>query len=84
MEKQMAEFCFYKKHNQVAVVSKSETSKAASLVGKGWKKMFEEVRAADAESALARLAEIRKEEIATERFVISGTAFSEFLIAFLK
>lgn len=45
---------------------------------------LQEVRAADAESALARLADIRKDEVTTERAFITGSVFSSLLTVILK
>lgn len=61
----MPEFCFFKKGQHIAALERSDAEKSAQLAGEGWEKQFEEVRAADAQSALARLADMRKEEIST-------------------
>ena len=80
----MPEFCFFKKGQHIAALEKSDAEKAAQLAGEGWEKQFEEVCAADAESALARLADMRKEEVTTERAFITGSVFSSLLTAILK
>ncbi len=80
----MPEFCFFKKGQHIAALARSDAEKAAQLAGDAWEKQFEEVRAADAESALARLADMRKEEVTTERAFITGSVFSSLLTAILK
>lgn len=80
----MPEFCFFKKGKHIAALERSDAEKSAQLTGDGWEKLFEEVRAADAESALARLADIRKEEVTTERAFVTGSVFSSLLTAILK
>ena len=80
----MHEFCFFKKGQHIAALERSDAEKTAQLTGDGWEKQFEEVHAADAESALARLADMRKEEVTTERAFITGSVFSSLLTAMLK
>jgi len=80
----MPEFCFFKKGQHIAALERSDTEKAAQLAGDGWEKQFEEVRAADTASALARLADMRKEEVTTERAFITGSVFNSLLTAIIK
>lgn len=80
----MPEFCFFKKGQHIAALERSDTEKSAQLTGDGWEKQFEEVRAADPESALARLADMRKEEVTVERAFLTGSVFSSLLTAILK
>lgn len=80
----MPDFCFFKKGKHITALESSDTEKSAQLGDDGWEKLFEEIRAADAESALIRLADIRKEEVTTERAFITGSAFSSILTAILK
>lgn len=80
----MPEFCFFKKGQHIAALERSDAEKAAQLAGDGWEKLFEEVRAADTESALTRLAEMRKEEVTTDRAFVTGSIFSTLLTAILK
>lgn len=80
----MPEFCFFKKGQHIAALERSDAEKAAQLAGDGWEKLFEEVRAADTENALTRLAEMRKEEVTTERAFVTGSVFSTLLTAILK
>lgn len=80
----MPEFCFFKKGQHIAALERSDAEKAAQLTGNGWEKEFDEVRAADPESTLARLADMRKEEVKTERAFITGSVFSSLLTAIFK
>ncbi|KHE03328.1 hypothetical protein G5574_00190 [Pantoea stewartii] len=80
----MPEFCFFKKGQHITALKSSDVERSANLVLDGWEKQFEEVRASDAESALARLADMRKEEVTTERVLITGSVFSNLLTAILK
>ena len=80
----MPEFCFFKKGQHIAALERSDTEKSAQLTGDGWEKQFEEVRAADPESALARLADMGKEEVTVERAFLTGSVFSSLLTAILK
>ena len=80
----MSEFCFYKKDNNIIAIESIDTERVTLLVKEGWEKLYEEVQAADAESALLRLADIRKEEDLTEHAFITGSVFSGLLSAILK
>ncbi|NDO83616.1 hypothetical protein CJP72_23545 [Citrobacter sp. NCU1] len=80
----MPEYCFYKKGNQVSALDSSDAEKSAQLARDGWEKLFEEVLATDAESALARLADMRKEEILTEHAFMTGSVFSGIVTAILR
>lgn len=80
----MPEYCFYLKSKKLAVLERDDTLKAAQLVDDGWEKIFEEVRASDPESALKRLADIREDEMTTERTFIAGSVFSDLFTAILK
>ncbi|WP_342755272.1 hypothetical protein AAGQ96_08525 [Pantoea sp. MBD-2R] len=80
----MPEFCFFKKGKHIAALERTDAEKSAQLADDGWEKQFEEVRAVDAESALARLADVRKEEVTTERAFVTGSVFSSLLMAILK
>lgn len=58
----MAEFIFFQKGKQIAALDKSDLQGAKMLVEQGYKKQFEEVTAPDGQQALARFADIKKEE----------------------
>lgn len=78
------EFYFFKKGQHIAALERSDAEKSAQLVGEGWEKQFKEIRAADAENALSRLADMRKEEVTTEHAFITRSVFSSLLTAILK
>lgn len=80
----MPAFCFFKKGKQIAALERTDAEKSAQLADDGWEKQLEEVRAADAESALARLVDMRKEEATTERAFVMGSVFSSLLTAIIK
>lgn len=80
----MPEYCFFKKRNQVAALERADAEKSAQLVRDGWAKLFEEVHATDAESALARLADMRKEEMTTGHAFITGSVFNSIVTAIFK
>jgi len=83
-EHTMPEFCFFKNGKHITALEISDAEKSLQLTGEGWEKKFEEVRAADAESALTRLADIRKDEVTTEHAFVMGPLFSSLLTAILK
>lgn len=80
----MSAFCFFKKGKHIAALERTDAEKSAQLADDGWEKQFEEVRAADAESALARLVDMQKEEVTTERAFVMGSVFSGLLTAMIK
>lgn len=63
---------FLKKGKHIAALERSDAEKATQLTEDGWEKQVEEVRAADAENVIARLAEMRKEDASTERALVTG------------
>lgn len=72
----MPEFIFFKKGNKTTALEKSDAPGAALLLEQGYEKQFEEVLAADSQRALARLADIKKEEVLTERAFMTWPAFA--------
>lgn len=80
----MPEFCFYKRGAHITALESSNVEKSTHLIKEGWEKLFEEVSAADEESALARLADMLKEETNTEQGFVTGTAFGSFITNILK
>ena len=80
----MPEYCFFKRGAQIAAQERTDAEKTAQLARDGWEKLFEEVHATDAKSALARLADMRKEEITTEHAFTTGSVFSSIVTAILK
>ncbi len=58
----MPEFVFFRKGPQILAIEKSNQEAASKCIEQGYKKQFEEIIAADSQRALARLADIKKEE----------------------
>jgi len=84
LEDLMSEYYFFKKGKQIIAVDSMDIEKKGLLAEDGWEKLFEEVRASDAEEALSRLSDMRKEEEMIEHSFIVGSAFSGLLRAILK
>lgn len=80
----MSEFYFLKKNNEIIAIKSTDKEKISLLTADRWEKLLEEVQASDAEGALSRLADIRKEEDITEHAFITGSVFSGLLGAILK
>lgn len=79
----MPEFYFFKKGNSVKALPKADTEKAAGLIQQGYQKLFEEINAADAAAALARLADIKKEEALTRHAFFTGPVFASVIAVVL-
>ncbi|MFO3905378.1 hypothetical protein AAHD62_12740 [Enterobacter hormaechei] len=71
----MPEFVFFKKGNKTTALEKRDVQGARLLLEQGYDKLFEEIIAPDGHHALARLADIKKEEILTERAFMTWPAF---------
>lgn len=56
----MPDYCFFQKGKQTIALERSEVDRAAQLTQQGYKKQFEEVSAMSEKSALARFADIRR------------------------
>jgi len=87
---EMPEFFFFRKGNTVKALPKSDLQGATQLKQQGYQKLFEEVNARDEQRALARLADIKKEEEMTVHafmtwpVVVSLVALVCFVIAWLS
>ena len=57
----MPDYFFFKKGKQTVVLERSAVDVASQLAEQGYKKQFEEVSATDEKHALARFADIRRE-----------------------
>ncbi|MFS2222556.1 hypothetical protein [Pantoea sp. B65] len=79
----MPDYCFFKKGNNTAVLEKSDAGGASLLTGQGYQKQFEEVSAPNAKGALARFADIRKEEQKTEYAFATGAAFIALIVGLI-
>lgn len=71
----MPEFFFFKKGKRVEALPKTDEQGASRLKQQGYQKLFEEINAVDAEGALARLADIKKEEALTVHAFMTWPAF---------
>ncbi|WP_428943438.1 hypothetical protein ACQK5W_11905 [Pantoea sp. FN060301] len=71
----MPDYCFFKKGKHMAILERSDAEGASRLAGQGYKKQFEEISAPDTQRALARFADIRKEEKTTVHAFATGSAF---------
>ena len=56
----MPDYCFYQKGQQYVALERTDAGSAAQLTAQGFEKQFEEVSAVDEKSALARFADIRR------------------------
>ncbi|WP_249415149.1 MULTISPECIES: hypothetical protein [Enterobacteriaceae] len=68
----MPEYCFFKKGQQIIALERSAADGAFQLTEQGYEKQFEEVNAADEKDALARFADIRKEQQIDHHNFLSG------------
>jgi len=72
MDKQMPDYCFYKKGEKIVSLEKSDVEEAALLCDQGYEKQFEEISATTQPLALKRFAEIRRENRIDQRNFLSG------------
>ena len=72
----MPEFIFFKIGNTLSALEKSNVQGARLLLEQGYEKQFEEIMASDSQHALARLADIKKEEALTEHAFMTWPAFA--------
>ncbi|AXF58459.1 hypothetical protein DVA43_02270 [Leclercia sp. W6] len=79
----MAEFIFFQKGEQIAALDKSDLQGAKMLVEQGYKKQFEEVTAPDGPQALARFADIKKEEEVAPFAWATGALFFGLIVPVL-
>ncbi|WP_188471361.1 hypothetical protein [Hafnia psychrotolerans] len=57
----MPNYCFFQKGKQIVVLESSDVSKASQLMEHGYEKQFEEASATNEKNALARFADIRRD-----------------------
>lgn len=79
----MSEFIIFKKGTQISAVEKRNAQGAALLKAQGYEQQFEEVRAADVSSAVARFNDIKKEEELNWYAFAMGPAFTILLVMVL-
>lgn len=66
----MTDYSFYQKGKQIVVLKSAEVDAASQLVAQGFEKQFEEVSATNEKNALARFADIRRDnQIDRENFL---------------
>ena len=68
----MPEFCFYQKGQRTRALKRSDADAALRLTEQGYEKQFEEINAVDADQALARFADIRKEKQIDQQNFLAG------------
>ncbi|WP_264272428.1 hypothetical protein [Duffyella gerundensis] len=86
----MPHYCFYKKARHVVVLASSDATSAEPLLQQGYEKQFEEVSALNADRALRRFADIRRDKRTDQHNFLAGaatfpligvlTAFAMFLL----
>ncbi len=86
----MPHYCFYKKARHVVALERSDAMGAEQLSQQGYEKQFEEVSALNADRALRRFADIRREKRTDQHNFLAGaatfpligvlTAFAMFLL----
>ena len=79
----MPEFVFFKKGNHTTALEKSDVQGAALLREQGYEKQFEEIIAPDSQRALARLADIKKEEDTALHAWATGAVFTAVIVPVL-
>jgi len=66
----MTDYSFYQKDKQIVVLKSAEVDAASQLVAQGFEKQFEEISATSEKNALARFADIRRDnQIDRENFL---------------
>lgn len=68
----MPDYCFYTQGKQTVALARSSVNRAADLLARGYKKEVEEVHAADEKQAIARFADIRKENAIDRHNFLAG------------
>lgn len=86
----MPHYCFYKKARHVVALERLDATGAEQLSQQGYEKQFEEVSALNADRALRRLADIRRDKRTDQHNFLAGaatfpligvlTAFAMFLL----
>jgi hypothetical protein len=61
VEHEMLNYFFFQKGKQIVVLESSDVGKASQLIEHGYEKQFEEVSATNEKNALARFADIRRD-----------------------
>lgn len=78
----MPEFCFFRKGRQRVAVDRKDSASVDRLKADGYQKQFEEIIAPDAERALIRLQDIRKDAADLEYGFLTGGIFGVVSLLF--
>lgn len=78
----MPDFFFFKKGQQLVAADRKDTAAAERLKADGYQKQFEEINAPDAERALIRLQDIRKDAADLEYGFLTGGIFGIVTLLF--
>lgn len=82
-EATMKTFVFYKKGSQLFALDKTDTEGASRLSAKGYEKQFEEIDASASARALARYADIKKDEEIAPFAWANGATFSALIMVMI-
>lgn len=69
----MPDYCFFQKGDQTIALEVTDASKASRLIGEGFTKQFEEVSAVNAQKALTRLEDIRRNNQIDHKNFLAGS-----------
>jgi hypothetical protein len=75
----MPDYCFFKKGKQTVALERVNLDGASQLTAKGYEKQFEEIYATDEKHALARFADIRRENQIDHHNFLAGTGVMPFI-----
>lgn len=70
----MSDYRFYSRGKHTIALKRSDVNRASDLTEHGYKKEFEEVRASDETQALARFADIRRNQRIDQHNFLAGAA----------
>lgn len=70
----MSDYRFYSKGKHTVALKRSDVNRTLDLTEQGYKKEFEEVRASDETQALARFADIRRNQRIDHHNFLAGAA----------
>lgn len=70
----MSDYRFYSRGKHTVALKRSDVNRASDLTEQGYKKEFEEVRASDETQALARFADIRRNQRIDQHNFLAGAA----------
>lgn len=70
----MSDYRFYSRGKHTVALKRSDVNRASDLTAQGYKKEFEEVRASDETQALARFADIRRNQRIDQHNFLAGAA----------